>query len=106
MLLWAYALPLIIAFSFFRGMRAELKKRDKEADSNILIHIFIWYMAVLFLAVAKSSGWIIGIIIVASYIGILMELKHTAEDLEKAGYVLGEYPEHIKTESVRQGQLF
>lgn len=105
MLLWAYALPLIIAFSFFRGMRAELKKRDKEADSNILIHIFIWYMAVLFLAVAKYSGWIIGIIIVASYIGILMELKHTAEDLEKAGYVLEEYPERVSNGKCAAGEV-
>lgn len=90
MLLWAYVLPLIIAFSFFRGMRAELKKRDQEANNNILIHIFIWYAVVLLFAVINYSGWIIGILIVAAYIGILVELKHTAEDLEKAGYVLEE----------------
>lgn len=105
MLLWAYALPLITAFSFFRGMRAELKKRDKEADSNILIHIFIWYMAVIFLAVTEYSGWIIGIIIVAAYIGILVELKHTAEDLEKAGYVLEEYPVHVSNGKCEAGAV-
>ena len=104
-LLWAYALPLITAFSFFRGMRAELKKRDKEADSNILIHIFIWYMAVLFLAVTEYSGWIIGIMIVAAYIGILVELKHTAEDLEKAGYVLEEYSVRVSNGKCEAGAV-
>ena len=38
MLLWAFALPLIIASCFFCGMQTELKKREKEADNKILIH--------------------------------------------------------------------
>ena len=94
-LLWAYVLPIIIAFSFFRGMQTELKKRDVEVNNNILIHIFVWYAVVIFFMNINYSGWIIGIAVIASYIGILVELKHTAENLEKVGYILEEPPVRI-----------
>ena len=85
MLLWEFALPLIIASCFFRGMQTELKKREKEADNKILIHLVIWYAVIILLMNMNDSGWIIGIAVLATYIGILVELKHTAEDLEKEG---------------------
>lgn len=78
MLLWAYALPLIIAFCFFHGMQTGLKKCEKEADNKILIHLVIWYAVVILLMNMNYSGWIIGIAVIAAYIGILVELKHTA----------------------------
>ena len=101
MLLWAFALPLIIASCFFCGMQTELKKREKEADNKILIHLVIWYAVIILLMNMNDSGWIIGIAVLATYIGILVELKHTAEDL---------YWKNRRcvspTGSVRQGQLF
>ena len=105
MLLWACALPLIIASCFFRGMQTELKKREKEADNKILIHLVIWYAVVILLMNMNDSGWIIGIAVLATYIGILVELKHTAEDLEKAGYVLEEPPMRVSNGKCAAGAV-
>ena len=66
-------------------MQTELKKREKEADNKILIHLVIWYAVVILLMNMNYSGWISGIAVIATYIGILVELKHTAEDLEMEG---------------------
>lgn len=57
MLLWTFALPLIIAFCFFCGMQTELKKREKEADNKILIHLVIWYAVIILLMNMNDSGW-------------------------------------------------
>ena len=105
MLLWAFALPLIIASCFFCGMQTELKKREKEADNKILIHLVIWYAVIILLMNMNDSGWIIGIAVLATYIGILVELKHTAEDLEKAGYVLEEPPMRVSNGKCAAGAV-
>lgn len=47
------------------------------------------------LAIQEYEGWILGFVIVAAYIGILVELKNIAEKLEEAGYVLEEHPVRI-----------
>lgn len=47
------------------------------------------------LAVREYEGWILGLAIVAVYIGILVELKNIAEKLEQAEYVLEEHPVRI-----------
>ena len=44
------------------------------------------------LAAWNYQGLILALIIIAAYIGILVELKHLAEQLEQAGYVLEEQP--------------
>ena len=105
MLLGGYALPVIILFCFLRGMQAELKKHDKDSNNNILIHIIIWYAVFYLFAAINYSGWIIGILVVAAYIGILVELKHTAEDLEKAGYVLEEHPVRVSNGKCAAGAV-
>ena len=105
MLLWTFALPLIIASCFFCGMQTELKKREKEADNKILIHLVIWYAVVILLMNMNDSGWIIGIAVLATYIGILVELKHTAENLEKAGYVLEEPPMRVSNGKCAAGAV-
>lgn len=105
MLLWTFALPLIIASCFFCGMQTELKKREKEADNKILIHLVIWYAVVILLMNMNDSGWIIGIAVLATYIGILVELKHTAENLEKAGYVLEESPMRVSNGKCAAGAV-
>lgn len=105
MLLWTFALPLIIASCFFCGMQTELKKREKEADNKILIHLVIWYAVIILLMNMNDSGWIIGIAVLATYIGILVELKHTAEDLEKAGYVLEEPPMRVSNGKCAAGAV-
>ena len=105
MLLWAFALPLIIASCFFCSMQTELKKREKEADNKILIHLVIWYAVIILLMNMNDSGWIIGIAVLATYIGILVELKHTAEDLEKAGYVLEEPPMRVSNGKCAAGAV-
>lgn len=52
-------------------------------------------MVVTVLAVREYEGWILGLAIVAAYIGILVELKNIAEKLEQAEYVLEEHPVRI-----------
>ena len=47
------------------------------------------------LAIQEYEGWILGFVIVAAYIGILVELKNIAEKLEEAGYVLEEHSVRI-----------
>lgn len=86
-------------------MQTELKKREKEADNKILIHLVIWYAVVILLMNMNYSGWIIGIAVIATYIGILVELKHTAEDLEKAGYVLEEPPMRVSNGKCAAGAV-
>lgn len=90
---------------FFCGMQTELKKREKEADNKILIHLVIWYAVVILLMNMNDSGWIIGIAVLATYIGILVELKHTAENLEKAGYVLEEPPMRVSNGKCAAGAV-
>ena len=53
-------------------MQTELKKREKEADNKILIHLVIWYAVIILLMNMNDSGWIIGIAVLATYIGILV----------------------------------
>lgn len=86
-------------------MQTELKKREKEADNKILIHLVIWYAVVILLMNMNDSGWIIGIAVLATYIGILVELKHTAENLEKAGYVLEEPPMRVSNGKCAAGAI-
>ncbi len=90
---------------FFCGMQTELKKGEKEADNKILIHLVIWYAVVILLMNMNDSGWIIGIAVLATYIGILVELKHTAENLEKAGYVLEEPPMRVSNGKCAAGAV-
>ena len=59
---------------------------------EVLIHIIIWYVAMVVLAAWNYQGLILALIIIAAHIGILVELKHLAEQLEQAGYVLEEQP--------------
>lgn len=79
----------------FLGMREELEKRKAEIKNEVLLHIIIWYVVVTVLAVREYEGWILGLAIVAAYIGILVELKNIAEKLEQAEYVLEEHPVRI-----------
>ena len=64
----------------FLGMREELEKRKAEIKNEVLLHIIIWYVVVTVLAVREYEGWILGLAIVAAYIGILVELKNIAEN--------------------------
>ena len=58
---------------------AGLLERAKQA--------FVQYAVVVVLAVQGYEGWIFGVAIVVVYIGILVELKHIAENLEQSGFI-------------------
>ena len=88
-------LPVVLMICLFLGMREELEQRDEKIKSEVLLHIIIWYVVVTVLAVREYEGWILGLAIVAAYIGILVELKNIAEKLEEAGYVLEEHSVRI-----------
>lgn len=88
-------LPVFLMVCLFLGMREELEKRKAEIKNEVLLHIIIWYVVVTVLAVREYEGWILGLAIVAAYIGILVELKNIAEKLEQAEYVLEEHPVRI-----------
>ena len=88
-------LPTVLMVCFFLGMREELEQREEKIKIEVLLHIIVWYIVVTVLAVQKYDGWFLGLAIVAAYIGILMELKNIAENLEQAGYVLEEHPARI-----------
>ena len=88
-------LPVVLMVCFFLGMCEELEKREEKIKNEVLLHIIIWYAVVTVLAIQEYEGWILGLVIVAAYIGILVELKHIAENLEQAGYVLEEHPVRI-----------
>lgn len=88
-------LPVVLMICFFLGMCEELEKREEKIKNEVLLHIIIWYAVVTVLAIQEYEGWILGLVIVAAYIGILVELKHIAENLEQAGYVLEEHPVRI-----------
>ena len=88
-------LPVVLMICLFLGMREELEQRDEKIKSEVLLHIIIWYVVVTVLAVREYEGWILGLAIVAAYIGILVELKNIAEKLEQAEYVLEEHPVRI-----------
>ena len=85
-------LPIALVSCFFFGTRQELRKRQMNIKYEVLIHIIIWYVAMVVLAAWNYQGLILALIIIAAYIGILVELKHLAEQLEQAGYVLEEQP--------------
>ncbi len=88
-------MPVFLMVCLFLGMREELEKRKAEIKNEVLLHIIIWYVVVTVLAVREYEGWILGLAIVAAYIGILVELKNIAEKLEQAEYVLEEHPVRI-----------
>ena len=88
-------LPVVLMICLFLGMREELEQRDEKIKSEVLLHIIIWYAVVTVLAIQEYEGWILGFVIVAAYIGILVELKNIAEKLEEAGYVLEEHSVRI-----------
>ena len=90
-----HILPVVLMVCLFLGMREELEQRDEKIKSEVLLHIIIWYAVVTVLAIQEYEGWILGFVIVAAYIGILVELKNIAEKLEEAGYVLEEHPVRI-----------
>ena len=90
----------------FLGMREELEKRKAEIKNEVLLHIIIWYVVVTVLAVREYEGWILGLAIVAAYIGILVELKNIAEKLEQAEYVLEEHPVRFQMEDTQREQQF
>lgn len=73
-------LPTVLMLCFFLGMREELEKRGEKIKIEVLLHIIVWYIVVTVLAVQEYEGWILGVVIVAAYIGILVELKHIAEN--------------------------
>ena len=83
-------LPIVLMGCFYFGMRAELKKQNVNINHEVLLHILIWYVVVVALAAWNYQGLILALIILAAYIGILVELKHIAEKLEEAGYILEE----------------
>ena len=83
-------LPIVLVVCFYFGMRAELEKRDVNINHEVLLHILIWYVVVAALAAWNYQGLILALIILVAYIGILVELKHIAEKLEEAGYILEE----------------
>ena len=91
-------LPLLIFICFFYGLTIELKKRGEKAEKNNLIHMILWYALVACLAHIAGGNYndlIIGLIFLANYIQILMATSRMAARLEKAGYILEEYPERI-----------
>ena len=71
-------MPVFLMVCLFLGMREELEKRKAEIKNEVLLHIIIWYVVVTVLAVREYEGWILGLAIVAAYIGILVELKNIA----------------------------
>lgn len=83
-------LPIVLMGCFYFGMRAELKKQNVNINHEVLLHILIWYVVVVALAAWNYQGLILALIILAAYIGILVELKHIADKLEEAGYILEE----------------
>lgn len=91
-------LPIVLMGCFYFGMRAELEKRDVNINHEVLLHILIWYVVVAALAAWNYQGLILALIILAAYIGILVELKHIAEKLEEAGYILEEQTVRISNE--------
>ena len=91
-------LPIVLMGCFYFGMRAELEKRDVNINHEVLLHLLIWYVVVAALAAWNYQGLILALIILAAYIGILVELKHIAEKLEEAGYILEEQTVRISNE--------
>lgn len=71
-------LPIVLMGCFYFGMRAELKKQNVNINHEVLLHILIWYVVVVALAAWNYQGLILALIILAAYIGILVELKHIA----------------------------
>lgn len=85
-------------YLFLYGLTIELKKRGEKAEKNNLIHMILWYALVACLAHIAGGNYndlIIGLIFLANYIQILMATSRMAARLEKAGYILEEYPERI-----------
>lgn len=98
-------LQVVLMVCLFLGMREELEKRDGNIKNEVLLHIIIWYAVVTVLAIQEYEGWILGLAIVAAYIGILVELKNMAEKLEQAGYVLEEHTVRISDSRCAAGAV-
>ena len=91
-------LPLLVYIGFFYGIETELKKRGEKDEKGILIHMILWYALVACFAHIAGGNYnnlVIGLIFLADYIQILMATSRMAARLEKAGYILEEYPERI-----------
>lgn len=74
--------------------------------SEVLLHIIIWYAVVTVLAIQEYEGWILGFVIVAAYIGILVELKNIAENWKRPDMYWKNIRCGFQTVDVQQEQQF
>ena len=58
-------LPIALVSCFFFGTRQELRKRQMNIKYEVLIHIIIWYVAMVVLAAWNYQGLILALIIIA-----------------------------------------
>lgn len=82
------------------------EQRDEKIKSEVLLHIIIWYAVVTVLAIQEYEGWILGFVIVAAYIGILVELKNIAENWKRPDMYWKNIRCGFQTVDVQQEQQF
>jgi hypothetical protein len=96
---------LLLLLLFRAGLRKAFRDAGATPEGDPLLGAVIWYVIMLGLALINWGGWIIGILMIISYIVIFNYLFHVSRGLEQWGYTVKAAPVRISGRALGWGYV-
>lgn len=89
-----------LIFFFGKGFRAVRQKADLPAHANGATAMLIWYATLCLFSLLQYHGFLIGLIMILSYLFVVYRFFRLSGDLDEAGYMIQTSPVQVSDRTI------